>query len=84
VMHVIDVVLDSFSNLFRSHRYPPLEKIYSVILFIAGLSLRELKNRTKRFYNNINATTSKGIEEIAKGVALIRNLVRTEGEAIPT
>ena len=83
-MHVIDVVLDSFSNLFRSHRYPPLEKIYSVILFIAGLSLRELKNRTKRFYNNINATTSKGIEEIAKGVALIRNLVRTEGEAIPT
>jgi hypothetical protein len=43
-----------------------------------------LKNRTKRFYNNINAKTMKGIEEIAKGVALIHNLVRTEGEAIPT
>jgi hypothetical protein len=40
MMHVIDAVLDSFSNLFRSHRYSPLEKIYSVILFIAGLSLK--------------------------------------------
>jgi transposase-like protein len=42
MMHVIDAVLDSFSNLFRSHRYPPLEKIYSVILFVAGLNLRDL------------------------------------------
>jgi hypothetical protein len=40
--HVIDAVLDSFSKLFRSHRYPPLEKLYSVILFTAGLSLRDL------------------------------------------
>jgi putative transposase len=44
-MHVIDAVLDSFSNLFRSHRYPPLEKIYSVFLFTAGLSLRDLSER---------------------------------------
>jgi transposase-like protein len=44
-MHVIDAVLDSFSNLFRSHRYPPVEKLYSVILFIAGLSLRDLSER---------------------------------------
>jgi hypothetical protein len=42
MMHVIDAVLDSFSNLFRSHRYPPLEKLYSVFLFTAGLSLRDL------------------------------------------
>jgi putative transposase len=45
MMHVIDVVLDYFSNLFRSHRYSPVEKIYSVILFIAGLSLRDLSER---------------------------------------
>ena len=45
MIHVIDVVLDSFSNLFQSHRYPPLEKLYSVILFIAGLSLRYLSVR---------------------------------------
>jgi transposase-like protein len=44
-MHIINVALDSFSNLFRSHRYPPLEKLYSVILFIAGLSLRDLSER---------------------------------------
>jgi putative transposase len=45
MMHIIDAVLDSFSNLFRSHRYSPLEKIYSVILFMAGLSLRDLSER---------------------------------------
>jgi putative transposase len=46
MMHVIDAVLDSFYNLFRSHRYSPLlEKICSVFLFIAGLSLRDLSER---------------------------------------
>jgi hypothetical protein len=40
VMHFIDVVLDSFSNLFRSHKYSPLEMLYSVFLFTAGLSLK--------------------------------------------
>jgi hypothetical protein len=45
MIHVIDVVLDYFSDLFRSHRYSPLEKIYSVILFTAGLSLRGLSER---------------------------------------
>jgi transposase-like protein len=44
-MHVIDVLLDSFSRLFRHHRYSPLEKLYSVILFIAGLSLRDVSER---------------------------------------
>ena len=43
MIHVIDVVLDSFSNLFRSRRYSPLEKLCSVILFIAGLSIRDLQ-----------------------------------------
>jgi putative transposase len=45
VMHVIDAVLDSFSDLFRFHRYSRLEKLYSVVLFIAGLSLRGLSER---------------------------------------
>jgi hypothetical protein len=45
MIHVIDAVLDSFSDLFQSHRYSPLEKIYSVILFTAGLSLRDLSER---------------------------------------
>jgi len=45
MMHVIDAVLDSFTRLFRHHRYSPLEKLCSVILFIAGLSLRDLSER---------------------------------------
>jgi hypothetical protein len=49
MMHVIDAVLDSFADLFRSHRYPPLEKIYPIVLFIAGLSLREMN----RLYNEL-------------------------------
>jgi hypothetical protein len=44
-MHVIDVVLDSFSNLFRSHQYCLAEKLSSVVLFTAGLSLRVLPER---------------------------------------
>ena len=44
MMHVVDAVLGSFSNLFRSHRYPPLEKLY-LSLFTAGLSLRDLSER---------------------------------------
>jgi transposase-like protein len=45
MIHVIDAVLDSFSNLFQSHRYFPVEKLYSVFLFAAGLSLRYLSER---------------------------------------
>jgi hypothetical protein len=85
MMHVIDVILDSFSNLFRSHRYSPLEKICSVILFAAGLSLRELKNRTKRFYNNVNSKKLKSIEELVNAIAAMHNVIRAGGETvIPT
>jgi transposase-like protein len=45
MMHVTDVLLDSFSRLFRHHRYSPLEKLCSVILFVAGLSLRDVSER---------------------------------------
>jgi len=40
---------------------------------------RELKNRTKRFYNNVNLKTLKSIEEIATAVAIAHNLVRIGG-----
>jgi hypothetical protein len=46
MIHVIDVELDPFSNLFQSHRYSPLEKLYSVILSIAGFSFRDLSERS--------------------------------------
>jgi hypothetical protein len=38
-MLVIDAVLSSLASLSRFHRYSPLEKLYSVVLFIAGLRL---------------------------------------------
>ena len=105
-MHVIDVLLDSFTRLFRHHRYSPLEKLYSVILFIAGLSLAldrlgmnyfhetfgnrnkierwfgELKNRTKRFYNNVNSKTLKSIEELVTAIAAMHNIIRAGGEEV--
>jgi hypothetical protein len=43
-----------------------------------------LKNRTKRFYNNVNSKTLKSIEEIATAVAIVHNLVRIgRGEVKP-
>jgi hypothetical protein len=78
-MHVTDAVLDSFSNLFRSHRYPPLEKIYSVFLFATGLSLREMKNKTKRFYNNANSKELKSLEELVTAIVATHNIIRAGG-----
>jgi transposase-like protein len=40
---------------------------------------RELKNRTKRFHNNVNAKTLKSIEEVATALVIVHNLVRTGG-----
>jgi len=45
VMLVIDAVLSSLASLSRFHRYSPVEKLYSVVLFIAGLGLRGLSER---------------------------------------
>jgi hypothetical protein len=84
MMYVIDVVLDSFSNLFRSHRYSPLEKLYSVVLFISGLNLREMKERTKRFYNNVNSKKSKSVEELVTVIAIMHNVTRARGEEVIT
>jgi hypothetical protein len=122
MMHVIDVQLDSFTKFFRHHRYSPLEKLCSVILFIADLSLRdvlerfcltfasresvlgityfhetfgnrnkierwfrELKDRTKRFYNNVNLKTLKSLEELVTAIAAMHNIIRAGGEeVIPT
>jgi len=36
---------------------------------------RELKERTKRLHNNVNAKTIKSIEEIASAVALTHNIL---------
>jgi hypothetical protein len=81
-MHVIDAVLDSFSNLFRSHSHSPVEKLYSVVLFISGLNLREMKDRTKRFYNDVNSKKSKSVEELVTATAIMHNVTRARGEEV--
>jgi transposase-like protein len=68
MMHVTDAVLDSFSNLFRSHRYPPVEKPYSVVLFTAGLSLRGLSERL--------CLTGASRESVRNGVHRFSSLLR--------
>jgi hypothetical protein len=84
MMYVIDAVLDSFSNLFRSHRYFPVEKLCSVFLFTAGLSIREMKEGTKRFYNNVNSEKLKCLEELITAIAAMHNIIRArEEEVIP-
>jgi transposase-like protein len=46
---------------------------------------RELKNRTKRFYNNVNAKTLKSIEELVTVIAIMHNIIKAGGEeVIPT
>jgi putative transposase len=70
-MHVIDAILESFSNLFRSHRYSPLEKLYSVFLFAAGLSLRDLSERL--------CLTGASRESVRNGVHRFSSLLRPPG-----
>jgi len=44
-VHVFDYLADKISSLFRFHNYSPLEKAYAVILYLAGLSLRDISER---------------------------------------
>jgi hypothetical protein len=44
-----------------------------------------MKNRTKRFYNNVNAKTLKSLEELATAIAATHNIIRAGAEeVIPT
>jgi hypothetical protein len=44
-----------------------------------------MKERTKRFYNNVNAKTLKYLEELVTVIATTHNIIRAAGEeVIPT
>jgi transposase-like protein len=46
---------------------------------------RELKNRTKKFYNNVNSKKLKSIEELVTAIAIMHNIIKAGGgEVIPT
>jgi len=44
-MYVFEYILDRLSRLFRFNNYPLDEKAYSIMLYVAGLSLRDLSER---------------------------------------
>jgi transposase-like protein len=44
-MRVLDYILDRLSGLFRFNRYSLVEKAYSVLFHVVGLSLRDLSER---------------------------------------
>jgi len=44
-MHVLDYILGRISGLFRFNNYPLVEKAYSVLFHVVGLSLRDVSER---------------------------------------
>ena len=46
---------------------------------------REMKERTKRFYNNVNSKKLKSLEELVTAIAIMHNVISAGGEeVIPT
>jgi hypothetical protein len=41
-----------------------------------------MKERTKRFYNNVNSKKLKCIEELATAIAAMHNIIRAQGEEV--
>jgi hypothetical protein len=56
MIHVIDVLLDSFTKLFRHHRYSPLEKL-SILWALERLGITYFhetfgnRNKIKRWFS---------------------------------
>jgi hypothetical protein len=72
MMHVIDVVLNSFSLIDPAGTLILRSSIPS-FLFTAGLSIREMKEGTKRFYNNVNSKKLKSVEDSERSSADLRS-----------
>jgi putative transposase len=45
LMHVLDYIIDRIAGLFRFNRYSLVEKAYSVLFHVVGLSLRDVSDR---------------------------------------
>jgi hypothetical protein len=44
-----------------------------------------MKEKTERFYNNVNSKTLKSLEELVTAIAIMYNVIRAGGEeVIPT
>jgi len=45
LMHVLDYILNKISSIYRFNNYPLYEKAYSIMLYVAGLSFRDISER---------------------------------------
>jgi hypothetical protein len=41
-----------------------------------------MKNRTKKFYNNVNSKKLKSLEELVTAIAIMHNVIRAGGEEV--
>ena len=44
-MYVFEYMLDGISSLFEFNNYPLVGKAYSIMLYVAGLSFRDISER---------------------------------------
>jgi hypothetical protein len=75
MMYVIDAVLNSFSLIDPAGTLILRSSIPS-FLFTAGLSIlsiREMKEGTKRFFNNVNSEKLKSVEDSERNSADLRS-----------
>jgi hypothetical protein len=72
MMYVIDAVLNSLSLIDPTGTLILRSSIPS-LPFTAGLSIREMKEGTKRFYNNVNSKTLKSVEDSERSSADLRS-----------
>ena len=88
VMYVFEYILDRISSLFKFNNYPLVEKAYSIMLYIAGLSFRDLSERyfvtmasresVRRWFHRFSSIFSVE-ERFRRAVALDETVVKLHG-----
>ena len=61
LMHVLVYILDMISSLYRFNNCPLCGKAYAVMLYVAGLSLRDLKESVRRWFHRFSKIFSVGL-----------------------
>ena len=77
--HSIDGALDRLGLEYRYERFG----LRNIVERFFGY----LKERTRRFYNNINTWRIQLVEDYAKTIAIIRNIhiiIKTQGGVLPS
>jgi hypothetical protein len=82
LMHVLDYVLDRLSGLFRFNRYSLVEKAYSVLFHVVGLSLRDISNASResvrRWFHRFSRLFSVG-KKFRNTIAVDEAVVKMHG-----